>query len=73
MPRFAAEVDLVKRLYNASWERNWGFVPMTGREIEHHARQLEPVVVPELDSRESRARTSRRRGATQAGSDRWSR
>jgi len=48
MSRFAAEVDLVKRLYNASWERNWGFVPMTGREIEHLARQLEPVVVPEL-------------------------
>jgi len=46
--RFAAEVELVKRLYNAAWERNWGFVPLTGREIEHLARQLKSVVVPEL-------------------------
>jgi GNAT superfamily N-acetyltransferase len=48
MSRFAAEVDVVKSLYNAAWERNWGFVPMTNREIEHLARQLKPVVVPEL-------------------------
>jgi GNAT superfamily N-acetyltransferase len=48
MSRFATEVELVKRLYNAAWERNWGFVPMTDREIEHLARQLKPVVVPEL-------------------------
>ena len=46
--RFEAEVDLVKQLYNAAWERNWGFVPMTDREIAHLARQLRPVVVPEL-------------------------
>jgi len=48
MSRFAAEVDVVKRLYNAAWARNWGFVPMTDREIDHLARQLKPVVVPEL-------------------------
>lgn len=48
MSRFAAEVDVVKHLYNAAWERNWGFVPMTDREIEHLARQLKPLVVPEL-------------------------
>jgi GNAT superfamily N-acetyltransferase len=46
--RFEAEVDLVKRLYNAAWERNWGFVPMTDREIAHLAKQLRPIVVPEL-------------------------
>ena len=48
MHRFAAEVDLVKRLYNQGWEDNWGFVPMTDREIDHLASQLKPVVVPEL-------------------------
>ena len=46
--RFADEVELVKRLYNASWERNWGFVPMTDDEIAFLARQLRPVVVPDL-------------------------
>ena len=28
----------VKRLYNAAWERNWGFVPMTDAEIDFLAR-----------------------------------
>lgn len=46
--RFEQEVDLVKRLYNEAWERNWGFVPMTDAEIDFLAAQLKPVVVPEL-------------------------
>jgi GNAT superfamily N-acetyltransferase len=48
MKRFDREVEVIKRLYNASWERNWGFVPMTDHEIDHLARQLKPVVVPEI-------------------------
>ncbi|MBW8773318.1 MAG: N-acetyltransferase, partial [Gemmatimonadetes bacterium] len=28
MKRFAAEVDLIKKIYNEAWEKNWGFVPM---------------------------------------------
>lgn len=48
MKRFEQEVELVKQLYNAGWERNWGFVPMTDREIDFLAAQLEGVVVPEL-------------------------
>ncbi|HEV8265925.1 MAG TPA: hypothetical protein VGQ06_13330 [Gemmatimonadales bacterium] len=48
LKRFAAEVELVKRLYNAAWEKNWGFVPMTDAEIDHLAKQLRPVVVPDL-------------------------
>ncbi|HXE58325.1 MAG TPA: hypothetical protein VNK43_10015 [Gemmatimonadales bacterium] len=46
--RFEAEVGRVKELYNAAWERNWGFVPMTEAEIDHLAEQFRPVVVPEL-------------------------
>lgn len=48
MKNFEAEVDLIKKLYNASWEKNWGFVPMTDHEIEHLAKQFKPVVIPEL-------------------------
>jgi len=44
---FDAEVGRIKELYNAGWERNWGFVPMTDREIEHLAQQFRPVVAPE--------------------------
>ena len=48
MKRFAQEVELVKLLYNQAWEKNWGFVPLTEAEIDHLAKQLKPVVVPDL-------------------------
>ena len=48
MKRFEAEVELLKRLFNTAWERNWGFVPMTDAEIDFLAEQLKPIVIPEL-------------------------
>jgi len=48
MKRFKAEVELVKQLYNQAWERNWGFVPLSDAEIDHLAKQLKPIVVPDL-------------------------
>ncbi|HUL78319.1 MAG TPA: N-acetyltransferase [Vicinamibacteria bacterium] len=48
MRRFAEEVALIQRLFNAGWERNWGYVPLTDREIDHLAGQLKPLVVPQL-------------------------
>jgi GNAT superfamily N-acetyltransferase len=46
--RFDAEVELIKALYNSAWEKNWGFVPLTEAEIDHLAKQLKPIVVPDL-------------------------
>jgi GNAT superfamily N-acetyltransferase len=48
MKRFPREIEEIKRLFNAGWERNWGYVPLTDREIDHLAGQLKPLVVPEL-------------------------
>jgi GNAT superfamily N-acetyltransferase len=48
MKNFKAEVERIKELYNAAWEKNWGFVPMTDHEIDHLAEQFKPVVIPEL-------------------------
>ena len=48
MADFEGEVARIKELYNAGWEKNWGFVPMTDREIDHLAEQFKPVVVPDL-------------------------
>jgi len=48
LKRFAAEVDLIKELYNQAWEKNWGFVPLTEPEIDHLAKQLKPIAVPDL-------------------------
>ena len=48
MKDFDGEVERIKELYNAAWEKNWGFVPMTDHEIDHLAEQFKPVVIPEL-------------------------
>jgi GNAT superfamily N-acetyltransferase len=48
MKQFDQEVEIVKRIYNTSWERNWGFVPMTDREFDHLAKELKPILDPEL-------------------------
>jgi GNAT superfamily N-acetyltransferase len=48
MRRFPDEVALLERLFNAGWQRNWGAVPLTDRELDHLARRLKPLAVPEL-------------------------
>lgn len=48
MRHFDQEVERFKKIYNAAWARNWGFVPLTDREIEHIAAQLRQIVDPDL-------------------------
>ena len=31
-------------IYNAAWERNWGFVPLTDAEVERYAKELKPIL-----------------------------
>jgi GNAT superfamily N-acetyltransferase len=38
------EVERIKEVYNAAWERNWGFAPLTDAEIRHLAKDLKPIV-----------------------------
>ena len=38
----------VKEVYNAAWQDNWGFVPMTDAEIDFMAARLKPVLVEGL-------------------------
>jgi GNAT superfamily N-acetyltransferase len=45
---FANEVKRIKTIYNAAWEKNWGFVPMTEAEFDHMAKEMKTVVRPEL-------------------------
>lgn len=42
------EIRKIKEVYNDAWENNWGFVPMTDREIEHMAKDLKQIVIPDL-------------------------
>ena len=45
---FDAEIARIKTIYNAAWEKNWGFVPFTDAEFEHLGRELKTVLKPEL-------------------------
>jgi GNAT superfamily N-acetyltransferase len=46
--RFHAELELCWEVYNAAWERNWGFVPFAHDEFAHMGKSLKPLLVPEL-------------------------
>jgi len=46
--RFDDELKVIKEIYNQAWSRNWGFVPMTGEEIDDLAKNLRSLVVPDL-------------------------
>jgi len=48
MRHFEQEVALFKRVYNAAWEKNWGFVPLADAEIEHIAAGLKQMVDPDV-------------------------
>ena len=48
--RKTLEQDLVKvkEVYNAAWEDNWGFVPMTDAEVDFMAARLKPLLMEGL-------------------------
>lgn len=48
MKRFDEEVLCVKKIYNAAWQKNWGFVPMTDAEIDQLAINLKQIIDPKL-------------------------
>lgn len=48
MKNFQKEVATIKDLYNRAWQYNWGAVPMTSEEFDALAKDLKPVVEPEL-------------------------
>jgi len=48
MREFDVEVERFKKVYNSSWERNWGFVPMTDAEFDQLASNLKPMIDPDL-------------------------
>jgi len=41
---FESEVRAFMEVYNAAWENNWGFVPLTDSELKAYARELKPIL-----------------------------
>lgn len=48
MRRFDEEVAQVRAIYNSAWEKNWGFVPASDAEFAALAKELKPLVDPDL-------------------------
>ena len=48
MKCFRQEVEQLKKVYNAAWVNNWGFVPLTDAEIDYMAEGLKQFVDPDL-------------------------
>jgi GNAT superfamily N-acetyltransferase len=48
--RKSLDQDLVKvkEIYNAAWQENWGFVPMTDKEMDFMAARLKPLLMEGL-------------------------
>lgn len=43
-----AEIQRCKEVYNAAWERSWGFVKMTDAEFNYLAKHLKMIAMPDL-------------------------
>jgi GNAT superfamily N-acetyltransferase len=39
-----AEINRFLEVYNAAWERNWGFVPLSEDEVRQYAKDLKPIL-----------------------------
>lgn len=48
MADFPAEVGRIRELYGAAWQHNWGAVPLTREEFDLLAKQMKPLIEPEL-------------------------
>src|SRR5215469_5516355 len=44
----AADIGRIKEVYNAAWQANWGFVPMTDAEVDFMADRLKPLLMEGL-------------------------
>jgi len=48
MKNFKQEVSTIKKVYNAAWDKNWGFVPATDKEFDHVAADMKMIMDPRL-------------------------
>ena len=48
MKRFGEEMEIAKSVYNQTWAKNWGFVPLTDNEMEHLGQELKMIIDPDL-------------------------
>lgn len=45
--RLDQEAELCRALFNDAWKRNWGFVPMSQRDMRALMRDIKPILTPD--------------------------
>jgi hypothetical protein len=48
MKNFQKDLEKFKYVYNKAWAPNWGFVPMTEKQIDAMAKDMKPLAEPSL-------------------------
>jgi len=46
--RFKSEIKLAIEIFNDAWSENWGFLPFTQDQIDHMAKDMKPLIDPDL-------------------------
>ena len=47
--RYDEEAELILSILNKAWSKNWGFVPITDREVQYIKGKLKPVIYPPIN------------------------
>ena len=45
---FERDMKIFQVVYNAAWEKNWGFIPLTDEELLYLGNNLKPVLIPDM-------------------------
>lgn len=48
MKKLEEEAEKIKFIYNNAWEKNWGFVPWTAKEMDYMTKKLKTVADPDI-------------------------
>lgn len=44
---FNSEIERAMHVFNDAWSENWGFLPFPDEDIQHLAKEMKPLIVPE--------------------------
>lgn len=49
LDHYEREIQIILEILNDAWSDNWGFVPLTSREVAHTGKKLRPLIHAELN------------------------
>ncbi|UIP06754.1 N-acetyltransferase [Erythrobacter sp. SDW2] len=49
LDQFEREIEIVLRILNDAWSKNWGFIPFTPEEVAYAGKKLRQIIHPEIN------------------------